>query len=72
MNGAPLFNINGWVITEHYYSISEKHVMLMHLPARERYVLKLLPWLGGRIKDKEIAPYLGITNVGLSKIKNGK
>jgi len=70
----PSFNINGRVITEHYYAISEEHVMLMHLPPRERYTafLKLFPWLEGRIRDKEVAAYLGITNVGLSKIKNGR
>ncbi len=53
----PSFNINGRIITEHYYAISEDHVMLMHLPARERYAafMTLFPWLSGRIRDKEVA-----------------
>lgn len=68
------FNINGRVITEEYYTISEDHVMLMHLPAKERYyeLLKLFPWIEGRVKDKEMASYLGINVTNLSKIKNYK
>lgn len=68
------FNVNGRVITEEYYTISEDHVMLMHLPARDRYyeLLRLFPWVEGRIKDKEMAAYLGITNANLSKIKHDR
>lgn len=69
----PAFNVNGRIITQEYYTLSEDHVMLMHLPARERYyeLLRLFPWMAGRLKDKEMAAYLSITSVGLSKIKNG-
>ncbi len=70
----PHFNINGRVITEEYYTISEDHVMLMHLPSRERYykLLELFPWVEGRIKDKELAAYLGIPSANLSKIKHDR
>jgi len=70
----PAFNVNGRIITQEYYTLSEDHVMLMHLPPKERYyeLLRLYPWIEARVKDKEMAAYLGITNVGLSKIKNGR
>lgn len=70
----PHFNINGRIITEEYYTISEDHVMLMHLPAKERYLkfLELFPWMHGRVKDKEIASYLGVSAAALSLIKHGK
>jgi len=66
------FNINARKITEEYYCISEDHLMLMHLPAKERYqlLIKQFPWMQKRIKDKYLAAYLGITNVALSKLKN--
>lgn len=66
------FNFNARKITEKYYCISEDHLMLMHLPAKERYyaLLKQFPWMAKRIKDKYLAAYLGITNVALSKFKN--
>ncbi|MEP6466867.1 MAG: hypothetical protein ABJB05_11215 [Parafilimonas sp.] len=66
------FNINARKITEKYYCLSEDHLMLMHLPARERYfaLLNQFPWMAKRIKDKYLAGYLGITNVALSKFKN--
>lgn len=70
----PGFNVNGRIITQEYYTLSEEHVMLMHLPAKERYfeLLKLFPWMESRIKDKEMAAYLGINGANLSKIKNGR
>jgi len=66
------FNINARKITEKYYCISEDHLMLMHLPPKERYyaLLKQFPWICKRIKDKYVAAYLGITNVALSRFKN--
>ncbi len=65
------FNINARKITEKYYCISEDHLMLMHLPSKERYpaLLKQFPWMADRIKDKYLACYLGITNVALSRYK---
>jgi hypothetical protein len=47
--------------------------MLMHLPPKERYaaLLTQFPWMPGRIKDKYLASYLGITNVALSRYKHG-
>ena len=68
------FNVNGRVITEEYYTISEDHVLLMHLQARERYfeTIKLFPWMRQRIKDKEMAGYLGISTAALSRIKHDK
>lgn len=67
----PAFNINGRIITQEYYTLSEDHVMLMHLPAKERYyeLLRLFPWMGGRVKDKEMAAYLGVAPQTLSGIK---
>ena len=67
------FNITARKITEKYYCISEDHLMLMHLPPKERYaaLLKQFPWMPGRIKDKYLAGYLGITNVALSRYKRG-
>lgn len=66
------FNINARKITEEYYCSSEDHLMLMHLPAKERYklLIRQFPWMPNRIKDKYLAAYLGITNVALSKLKN--
>ncbi len=66
------FNINARKITEQYYCFSEDHLMLMHLPAKERYqsLVKQFPWMPERIKDKYLAAYLGITNVALSKLKH--
>ena len=66
------FNINARKITEKYYCNSEDHLMLMHLPPKERYfaLLKQHPWMDERIKDKYLAEYLGITNVALSRFKN--
>jgi CRP-like cAMP-binding protein len=66
------FNINARKITEEYYCISEDHLMLMHLPPKERYrvLLNQYPWMGKRIKDKYLAAYLGISNVALSKFKH--
>jgi len=66
------FNINGRKITEEYYCVSEDHLMLMHLPPKERYfaLIKQYPWMPKRIKDKYLAGYLGITNVALSKYKH--
>jgi len=66
------FNINARKITEEYYCVSEDHLMLMHLPAKERYqsLIKQYPWMPKRIKDKYLAAYLGITNVALSKLKS--
>lgn len=68
----PTFNINGRIITQEYYTISEDHVMLMHLPARDRYqeLLRLFPWMEGRIKDKEMAAYLGVAPQTLSSLKH--
>lgn len=70
----PGFNINGRVITEEYYTVSEDHVMLLHLPAMERYyaLLDLFPWVRGRIKDREMARYLGISKEAFSRIKNNR
>lgn len=66
------FNINARKITEEYYCTSEDHLMLMHLPPKERYfaLINQYPWMAKRIKDKYLAEYLGITNVALSKFKN--
>jgi CRP-like cAMP-binding protein len=66
------FNINARKITEEYYCFSEDHLMLMHLPAKERYLalIKQFPWMPKRLTDKYLAAYLGITNVALSKFKN--
>jgi len=68
----PHFNINARKITEEYYCYSEDHLMLMHLPPKERYLtlIENYPWMEKRIKDKYLAGYLGITNVALSKFKN--
>jgi len=65
------FNINARKITEDYYCISEDHLMLMHLPPKQRYytLIKNYSWMNERIKDKYLANYLGITNVALSKFK---
>ena len=67
------FNITARKITENYYCISEDHLMLMHLSPKERYtaLLTQFPWMPGRIKDKYLASYLGITNVALSRYKRG-
>jgi CRP-like cAMP-binding protein len=65
------FNINARKITEEYYCTSEDHLMLMHLPPKERYFALRAqhPWMEKRIKGKYLAGYLGITNVALSKFK---
>ncbi|HWB27699.1 MAG TPA: Crp/Fnr family transcriptional regulator [Chitinophagaceae bacterium] len=70
----PSFNVNGRVITEEYYTLSEDHVRLLHLAPRERYheLLQLFPWIEGRIRDKEMAAYLGISAAALSLIKRDK
>jgi CRP-like cAMP-binding protein len=67
------FNINARKITEQYYCLSEDHLMLMHFPPRERYheLLRQFAWMEKRLTDKYLAAYLGITNVALSKFKNG-
>lgn len=68
------FNVNGRRILEHYYSISETHVMLLLQPPRQRFeaIGKFYPWMvdGSRLTDKMLAAYLGITPVTLSNFRN--
>jgi CRP-like cAMP-binding protein len=70
------FNINGRMLTERYYGISEDHVILMTMPPKERY--KMLrqdyPWMlsDPRIKDYMLAAYLGIDKATLSRYRHGK
>jgi len=67
-----MFNMAG--IIESICIGYEEHVGVMYMPAMEKYlaVLKLYPWMTGRITDKEIASYLGVTPTCLCRIRRQK
>jgi len=61
----------GRKLTHHYYEQAEDRATWVHYSAEERHemLLKQYPWVN-RVTDAELASYLGITNVHLSRIKN--
>lgn len=67
----PSFMIVRFGLTQHYYEQAEDRGTWVHYNAEERYELLLqqYPWVH-RVTDTELASYLGITNVHLSRIKN--
>jgi CRP-like cAMP-binding protein len=67
----PAFLMVGHRLTQYYYEQAEERATWVHYSAEERYemLLKQYPW-ANRVTDAELASYLGITNVHLSRIKN--
>ncbi|MES2328768.1 MAG: Crp/Fnr family transcriptional regulator [Bacteroidota bacterium] len=72
----PEYNKHARLILQHYYSLSETHVMLMYLTPRERFeeIKKIHPWMvdGSRLNDTMLADYLGVNRTTLSRWRNGK
>lgn len=68
------FNINGRKITEQYFSSYEDHLVLMAMPAKERFNLLIhqSPSLlnDSRIKDYMLAAFLGIDKATMSRFRN--
>ena len=68
------FNINGRRILEHYYSLSEMHVkmLLEQTSTRLDMMRSLYPWMldDGRITDKMLAAFIGVSPEYFSRFKN--
>jgi|GEM_PF-1973800 len=67
----PEFNRVGRKLTQYYYELAEERAMWINYAAAERYNLlfKEYPKLDNRIRDADLASYLGITRQYLSHIK---
>jgi len=58
----PEFNLHGRVILQYYYQLSEKRNDMREQPAIDRleFLMNDQPELVGRVRDKELASYLGM------------
>lgn len=72
----PEYNRHARMILQHYYALSEAHVMLLLQTPRQRYeaISKMYPWMmdGSRLTSEMLADYLGIDRTTLSRYKNGR
>lgn len=71
----PAFNKAGRMVTEKYMIVLSRYNYVSRIkPADERYRYfeEDFPELIGRVADKDVASFLGMTDVYLSKIKNKK
>ena len=71
----PEFNFIGRVLTEKYYTLSERRLYSMRLqkaPDRYDYLLRDTPELINRIPVKYLASYLGISRETLSRIRHSR
>jgi CRP/FNR family transcriptional regulator, anaerobic regulatory protein len=69
------FNFIGRVLTERYYILSEQRLYYLRMQrGKERfdYLRAYHSELLGRVPDKHLASYLGISDVYLSQLKNGR
>jgi CRP/FNR family transcriptional regulator, anaerobic regulatory protein len=69
------FNFIGRVLTEQYYILSEQRLRALRLQRgqeRFEYLQENHGELLGRVPDRHLASYLGISDVYLSQLKNGK
>ena len=72
----PGFNFNTRCIIERICCMYEDHVILLGMPAKERFlkIQEMYPWMmkDSRVKDYMIASFLGIDKATFSKYRNGK
>jgi len=71
----PDFNRHGRILTEKYYRYLWNYTYVTRMKrSGERYenLLKHFPDLAGRVPNKYLASYLGITEETLSRIRSGK
>ena len=70
----PEFGIYFRTVFEQQYYLSELHVALMLMPPIIRFqqIEKIFPWMvnGSTIHDKDLAAFLGLTPVCISKYRN--
>lgn len=69
------FNINGRILTEKYYVLSEERTMILRMATaadRYQYMLDNYPELIGRVQGIHLASYLGMTEETLSRIRGKK
>ena len=69
----PEFNFIGRVLTEKYYTLSEQRLYSLRMQRaseRYQYLIDHFPELILRVPSKQLASYLGVTDVTLSNIKS--
>ncbi len=74
-NEYPFFNLAGRMVTEQYMAVLSKYNYISRIKPsglRYHYFTTAFPDLVGRVPDRDIASYLGLTDGYLSKLKSKK